>query len=150
MTITQIANHYKRRFNCPDGLALWQLYDIAEELDIIFHRGPFHQLKGAYYYFERTKHIILSESLSDIEEAFVLSHELGHAILHRTQNCFFNQRYAQALKPRMELEADEFSAKILLPDAFPSDELCYYTLIQLAALYNVPAELMRIKLHLQK
>lgn len=148
--ITRKANYYKRRFNSPDGLTLYQLYEIAEDLDIIFHSGSFGEMKGAYYYIERTKHIILSNTLSEIEEAFVLSHKLGHAIFHRTQTCFFNQRYAMAFKPRMEREADEFSAKILLPSQIPIDELSYYTLYQLASLYNVPAELMRIKLDLPK
>lgn len=150
MDITKKANYYKRHFNSPNGLSLLQLYEIADELDIIFHSGSFHELKGAYYYIERTKHIILDNNLSEIEEAFVLSHELGHAVFHRTESCFFNQRYAQTFKPRMELQADEFSAKILLPDEISIDELRDYTLFQLAALYNVPVELMRIKLNLPK
>ena len=148
MDIEQKVNAYKRRFGCPEGLSLRALYDIARELDIVFHHGDFHELKGAYYYFERTKHIILDDKLSEIEEAFVLSHELGHAVLHRTESCFFNRWYAQAHKPRLEMEADKFSALALLPDAIPLDELCYYTLEQLAAIYYVPPELMRIKLNL--
>lgn len=150
MDITQKANYYKRRFNHSGGLSLYDLYDIADELGIIIHHGNFTKLKGAYYYFERTKHIILSSNLSRIEETFVLAHELGHAIFHRTQNCFFNQRYARTQKPRMELEADEFAANVLLPNDIPRSELYYYTVPQLASLYNVPVELMRIKLGLPK
>ncbi len=150
MDIDQKVRYYKRLYDHPSGLSLCDLYDIARDLDVTFFKGDFAEMKGAYYYIERTKFIVLDYNLSSIEERFVLAHELGHAIFHRTESCFFNRRYAQAMKPRMELEADEFSAKSLLPKIIPIEDRRYYTLEQLAIKYCVPVELMRIKLKLPK
>lgn len=147
MDIERKANRYKRRFSSSDGLTLQQLYDIVDELDIELYEEAFSELKGAYYYIERTKHIILDSSMDDKEKRFVLSHELGHALFHRKENCFFKKRYTRLKTSYIEYEADLFAAHLLLPENISAD-LQDLNLDQLAMLYEVPVELMKIKMDL--
>lgn len=149
LDIKRKANRYKRRFSSSDGLTLQQLYDIVDELDIELYEESFSELKGAYYYIERTKHIILDASMNDTEKRFVLSHELGHALFHRKENCFFKKQYTRLKTSYIELEADLFAAHLLLPEHIPTD-LQDLSLKQLAMFYEVPVELMKIKLDLSE
>ena len=145
MDIAKKAEHYKRYYSNSDGLTLQQLYDIVEKLDIELYEESFTQLNGAYYNIERTKHIILDSGMDDIEKRFVLAHELGHAILHRKENCFFKKKYTRLKVSYIEMEADEFAANLLLPQDIPID-LQELNAEQLAMLYEVPLELMQIKI----
>lgn len=144
MNIPRKANRYKRRFSSSDGLTLHQLYAIIDELNIELYEASFSELKGAYYYIERTKHIILDSNMDDVEKRFVLAHELGHAIFHRKENCFFKKRYTRLKTSYIEYEADLFAASLLLPQKIPAD-LQELSIEQLAKYYEVPTELMEIK-----
>ena len=57
--------------------------------------------------------IYLSDSLSPQEETVLLSHELGHCVLHRGLNAFFITRSTLYPVAAFEREADEFARRLL-------------------------------------
>ena len=62
------------------------------------------------------KCIFLNESLSEREMMLVMAHELGHAILHRKENCYFIRNHTLLLTSKNEIEANTFAAELLIPD----------------------------------
>ena len=60
--------------------------------------------------------IFLNENLSDNEMKLVMSHELGHAIMHRKLNCYFIRNKIILLDSKIELEANAFAVNLLIPD----------------------------------
>ena len=57
--------------------------------------------------------IYLSDSLTPQEETVLLSHELGHCVLHRGLNAFFITRSTLYPVAAFEREADEFARCLL-------------------------------------
>ena len=47
----------------------------------------------------------------------VVAHELGHALLHRKENCAFIKRHTLLLTSGIEREANLFAAQLLIDDA---------------------------------
>ena len=45
-----------------------------------------------------------------------MAHELGHAILHPKENCYFIRNYTGLLISKTEMEANKFAVELLLPD----------------------------------
>lgn len=44
----------------------------------------------------------------------VMAHELGHAILHRTENCYFIRNKTLLSTDKIELDANKFAIELLL------------------------------------
>lgn len=60
----------------------------------------------------------------------VMAHELGHAIMHRKENCYFIRNKTLMLTSKIEIEANTFAAELLIPDELifehpdmPADQL---------------------------
>lgn len=45
-----------------------------------------------------------------------MSHELGHAVMHRKLNCYFIRNKTLLLNSKIETEANLFAAELLIPD----------------------------------
>ena len=54
--------------------------------------------------------------MNESELLQVMAHELGHAILHRKQNCYFIRNKTLLLNSKTELEANMFAAELLIRD----------------------------------
>lgn len=123
------------------------IYDWIDHFNILLVEEDFKDFIGAYRLIERTRVIWINRNLEDSVKKIVLYHELGHALLHKNIDCYFI-RYNTRLKCSFyETEADLFSAEMSdLPDKIP-EEYKYYTQEQLAGLYCVPVELVRLKYH---
>lgn len=81
-------------------------------------------IKGIYKKVITNKFIVINENLDKFCQKVVLSHELGHAILHHSKEI-------QALKDydlfpqfsnQIEVEANTFAAELLIDDNFDNDE----------------------------
>lgn len=81
--IKQIVLYHIKKFDTHNP------FELADYLNIEYLIGPLGSRCGCYMYLKRHRCIFLNENLSDTEMQLVMSHELGHAILHRKQNCYF-------------------------------------------------------------
>ena len=95
-------------------------------------------------YLKRHRCIFLNESLPEHEKRLVMAHELGHAVLHRKENCYFIRHKTLFLSDRIEREANRFAAELLIPDS-----LIYqyegYSARQIAYAEGLNEELLRLK-----
>lgn len=147
MSPEEAAQKLKRLFQSPEGISTSDLKEIAHRYNVKIIVKNLGDLPGAYYYLERKKFIFLNNDLTSIERRFVLAHELGHAILHRTVNCFFLKKHTRLKTTIYEIEADQFAAEILLPEKIPF-EYTEYNYDQLAMMYEVPVDLIKLKFNI--
>ena len=113
-----------------------------------------HKICRLIRYYERivgTRDPIAIAKFADIGIAImplgdvVIAHELGHALLHRKENCAFLQNHTLLLTSGIEREANQFAAELLISD----DMLQNYsghTSDQFCACTGYPKELLKLKL----
>ena len=130
--VNKIVKRYKTR----------DVYELIDKLDIILLKVPLHpSVNGMYQYFKRNKIIYLNDDLDTIMERHVLAHELGHAILHPKTNITYLESNTFYSKERFEI-----AAELLIEDSL-FDEYKHHTIEEMAAMENLPIELMKIKLN---
>lgn len=122
------------------------VYELINILNIKLFELPFEEEIGMYRFLKNNKVIIISENLDEITKKFILTHELGHAILHRKENCFYLKHNTFTKVSTYEVEANRFAAELLIDD----EELktCIengYTIEQTASYFGVPTELINYK-----
>lgn len=122
------------------------VYDLIKYLNISIFELPFKEEIGMYKFIKNNKVIIISEGLHEETKRFILAHELGHAVLHRKENCFYLKHNTLAKTSTYEIEANKFASELLIND----DELkeCSrnnFTAEQLACYFEVPVELIKYK-----
>lgn len=73
-----------------------------------------------------------------------MAHELGHAVMHRKENCYFIRNKTLLLNSKIEIEANSFAAELLMPD-----ELIWeypdMTLDQIARIAGYSEQIMKFK-----
>lgn len=74
-----------------------------------------------------------------------MAHELGHAILHRKENCYFIRNKTLLLNSKIEIEANKFAMELLIQD---SDLSNYneFTVEQLARVTGYHQRLIELRL----
>lgn len=92
-------------------------FEIADRLKIEYCIGPMGAYSGCYLYLKRHRCIFLNDELEEHDMTLVMAHELGHAILHRTENCYFIRNKTFLATERIEREANIFAAELLIPDS---------------------------------
>ena len=130
----------KRKFNTSDPFKLARALGIEVMVCDIGSR------LGCYMYLKRSKCIWINESLEGNERTFVMAHEVGHAVLHPKENCYFlrNQTF---LNTRIEQEANAFAAELLISDdAILEANANSYTLDQLSRILGYEKELIQLRL----
>jgi Zn-dependent peptidase ImmA (M78 family) len=90
------------------------------------------------------RYIFLNENLEESERRMVMAHELGHAILHRKENCYFIRNKTLLLTSKLEAEANIFAAELLIPDSLILENPGM-TKSQLARLAGYSEKLMMFK-----
>ncbi|WOO35979.1 ImmA/IrrE family metallo-endopeptidase [Anaerocolumna sp. AGMB13020] len=120
-------------------------YELADLLGIDIHRCELGQIHGYYYKAYRVKQIYLNCDLSRIEEKFVLSHELGHSVLHPNANTPFLKANTYLSVEKMEIEANRFAMHLLLSD---NDLLEYqeYSVAQLSKIFGYHERFIQLRL----
>ena len=106
------------------------------------------RIAGFYQYIKRHRCIYIHSGLRDHMARIVMAHELGHAVMHRKENCYFIEDRTLFFTSRIEREANRFAAELLIPD-----DLIYryegFTIRQIAYAEGVNEELLRLKFEKQ-
>ena len=123
-------------------------YKIADSIGAKIYVADLGQIAGYYQYLKRHRCIYINSNLDEHTSKIVMAHELGHAILHRTENCCFMANKTLLLTSRIEQQANQFAAELLLPDTLLL-EYENYSLAQIAQAECVNEELVRLKFNME-
>lgn len=138
--IKSLIIYLTNKFNTNDPKLL------AEYLNINIIYTDLKNTWGMYRYIKRNKFIFINNNLSDTSKRFVLSHELGHAIMHTRNNCFYLKHNTFMKVSSFETEANEFAAELLISDGDIQDAMeKLFTTEQMASYFEVPKELVGYK-----
>lgn len=112
--IKKLVNNYIKKFGTSNP------FKIADALDIVVQKGKI-DFEGCYMFLKNHRCIFLNENLSGHEMNLVMAHELGHAIMHRKENCYFVRNYTMLLNSKKEIEANQFAMYMLVSDELPEN-----------------------------
>ena len=108
--IRNLVNFYVKKFDTRNP------YELAMYLNVEVQVGQLGSRAGCYMFLKNHKCIFINEDLEEKEMLIVMAHELGHAIMHRKENCYFIRNQTLLLTSRIEIEANTFAAELLIPD----------------------------------
>lgn len=137
--VKRIVNALKKKYDTANP------FEIARQMKVEYIIGPLGSRSGCYMYLKRHRCIFLNEELSEHEMKLVMAHELGHAVLHRTQNCYFIRHKTLLSGDRFEVEANKFAMELLIPDESLS-EYSSCTIEQLSRIYGCHQKLIELRL----
>lgn len=120
-------------------------YELADCLDIKISKCELGSIRGYYLKKYRIKQIVLNCDLDNVDEEFVLAHEIGHSILHPDCNTPFLLENTYISKNKYECEANKFAVELLIPDEIFHDNP-EYTLEQLSRLTGYNEKLIVLRL----
>ena len=137
--IKKIVSYYKRKTGTADPFA------IADQLGILYQICDL-QFEGCYMFLKNHRYIFINQSLPEHEQRLVMAHELGHALLHRKENCYFIRNQTLLLNSKKEIEANKFAMELLLPDSFLA-EYRDFTIDQISRMTGYHQKLIELKIH---
>ena len=123
---------------CPN------VYDVLDYYNILLMEIDTKDFMAGYRYMKRTRVIWINQNLDENLKRCVLWHEIGHALMHRTVNCFYMANRTRLRTMQYEIEAEQFVADLLLPEQI-DDDLEGKTMQQIAAYYGVTLNLVEMK-----
>lgn len=135
--IKRLVAYYVKKFGTRDP------FRIADNLGVLYQFGDI-GCEGCYMYLKRHRYIFLNADLNGSEKEMVMAHELGHAILHRKENCYFIRNKTFLSTAKIEREANTFAAELLIPDSLILENPGY-TKSQLARLVGYNEMIMEFK-----
>ena len=100
-----------------------------------------------YKLLKRKRWIFVNEEIPVDSPLFqvIVAHELGHAVLHRKENCAFIKNKTLLLSSGIEQEANCFAAYLLITDDMLK-EYSEYTKEQFCNYTGYPKELIELRL----
>lgn len=107
--IKDIVQIYITKYNTRNPFKLAEFLGIEVQLG-----SP--GCAGCYMFLKNHRYIFLDQDLEEMELLQVMAHELGHAILHKKQNCYFIRNKTLLLNSKTEQEANLFAAELLIDD----------------------------------
>ena len=134
--IKRLIAYYRRLFDTSDP------FKIADRLGILYQFGNC-KFAGCYMFLKNHRYIFLDHNLDEAELLQVMAHELGHAILHRKQNCYFIRNKTLLLNSKTEIEANLFAAELLIDDEIVLEHP-EYTTSQLSRLLGYEERLVEL------
>lgn len=138
--IKKLVSYYVKKYNTRNP------FELARCLNVQVLSGDIGSRAGCYMFLKNHKCIFLNENLSEDELTLVMAHELGHAIMHRKENCYFIRNKTFLLTSTNEIEANKFAMELLISDEF-LDEHKHYTIEQLSRLTGYHQKLFELRLH---
>lgn len=131
----------KKRFITDDP------FEIARSLNIEIFTVPLGNISGYYKYLKKHKCIYINSNIEDAHFAkLVMAHELGHAVMHPKENCYFLENKTMILTSKNELEANKFAMELLISDESLL-EYKGYTISQLSKIYGYHEKLIELRLN---
>lgn len=122
----------------------YTVYDLIDYFGILLFFVNWETGIGEYRYINKRRIIIINQNLDENMKRCVLFHELGHALCHRTVNCYYMANKTRLRTSMYEIEAEQFAAEMLLPDHI-DDEMYGRTAKEIAAYYGVTENLVKMK-----
>lgn len=92
-------------------------FELCDCLNIPILYEPLGNIKWFFQNTLNTPIIHLNSNLDEYEVNFVLSHELGHAVLHKDLNVYFLKHYTFSTTDKYENEANKFTSELLIKDS---------------------------------
>lgn len=140
--IRQHVNILIKKYNTSN------VYELCDYLNITVKKDNLGSTKGYFLNIFKKYFIIINSNLEEWEECVVLAHELGHALLHRDTNICILKSYTYSITNKLENEANEFAAHLLITDDSLNDFKVYgdITIEDISKYFNVPKELVTYKL----
>lgn len=123
-------------------------FELCDCLNIPILYEPLGNIKGFFQNTLNTPIIHLNYNLNEYEIKCVLSHELGHAVLHKDLNVCFLKHYTFSVTDKYENEANKFTAELLIDDSSLIDILEVNNLItceDLSKYFSVPTDFISYK-----
>lgn len=120
---------------------------IAEYAGIRIAILPLGEIAGNYKLIKRKRWIFVNDNIPTDSPLFqvIVAHELGHALLHRKENCAFIKNKTLLLTAGIEREANQFAATLLIPDDLIA-EFNGYTVEQMSLCTGYPKDLIELRL----
>ena len=134
--IKDIVYHYIHKYNTRNP------FKLAVFLGIEVQMGT-PGCAGCYMFLKNHRYIFLDQNLAELELMQVMAHELGHAILHKKQNCYFIRNKTLLLNSKTEIEANLFAAELLINNNIILEHPDYTT-SQLSRLLGYEEQLIRL------
>ena len=108
----RLIRYYERIVGSHDPIT------IAEYANIRIAILPLGEIAGNYKLVKRKRWIFVNDNIPTDSPMFkvVVAHELGHALLHRKENCAFIKNKTLLLTSGIEREANQFAAHLLISD----------------------------------
>ena len=122
--------------------------EIIKAKNILLLKEELGVIHGYYNLVLRQKQIHINCNLDNHQEAFTITHELGHAIMHPKSNTPFLLAKTYQSVDKMEIEANKFAVEFLISDDILYEYLkCQeYTIEQTARLLGYHKELIELRL----
>ena len=124
-----------------------------DPVTIAYHAGiriaavPLGEISGNYMLINRKRWIFVNDSIPVDSPMFkvIVAHELGHAFLHRKENCAFIKNKTLLSCSGIEREANRFAATLLITDEL-LEEYRNCTESQFCDCTGYPKELIELRL----
>ena len=115
----RLIRYYERMTGSRDPVK------IAEYAGVRIAIVPLGEIAGNYILMKRKRWIFVNDDIPTDSPLFrvIVAHELGHALLHRKENCAFIKSRTLLLTTGIEREANLFAVHLLITD----DMLLNYT-----------------------
>lgn len=139
--IKRLVRYYERITNSHDPVK------IAEYAGIRILYTPLGEIAGMYMLIKRKRWIFINNNIPNDSPLFkvVVAHELGHALLHRKENCAFIKNHTLLLTSGIEREANLFAARLLISDDILTS-YSGYTQEKFCECTGFPRELIELRL----
>lgn len=120
---------------------------IAECAKIRVALFPLGEISGNYILIKRKRWIFVNDNIPTDSPIFkvVVAHELGHALLHRKENCAFIKSRTLMLTTGIEHEANLFAAHLLISNEMLKD-YAEFTKEQFCNSTGYPMDLIELRL----
>ncbi|WP_376706478.1 ImmA/IrrE family metallo-endopeptidase [Listeria seeligeri] len=117
----------KNKHNTSDPFELCELLNI-----IVTPWNMSTDTNGFYKYVRRNRFIFYNSNLLEHQIKYVVSHELGHALMHTRLNATFTKSIHWSSLSKIELEAHQFAVSLLLSDIDienfdTTNDICLFT-----------------------
>ena len=137
----RLIRYYERMTGSRDPVT------IANHAGIRIATVPLGEILGNYMLINRKRWIFVNDSIPEDNPMFkvIVAHELGHAFLHRKENCAFIKNKTLISCSGIEREANRFAATLLITDEL-LEEYRNCTESQFCDCTGYPKELIELRL----